>query len=92
MPADVTFNFVSESREENLLVPANAVGEDTRGNFVFTVTATDTGFAVVHKKSVTVGRLIREGYEILSGLQDGDLVVTTGIANLSDGMKVRLLR
>jgi RND family efflux transporter MFP subunit len=92
MPADVTFNFESESKEENLMVQANAVGEDTAGNFVFTVTATDDGFAVVNKKSVTVGRLTSEGYEILNGLHDGDLVVTAGIANLADGMKVRLLR
>ena len=92
MPADVTFNFVSKSEVENLMVPANAVGEDTEGNFVFTVTATENGFAVVQKKLVTVGQLTREGFEILSGLQDGDLIVTAGIANLSDGMKVRLLK
>jgi RND family efflux transporter MFP subunit len=92
MPAEVTFSFVSESQEESLMVPANAVGEDTKGHFVFTVTATDDGFAVVHKKLVTVGRLTREGFEILSGLQDGELVVTAGIASLSDGMKVSMLR
>ncbi len=91
MPADVTFNFMSQSKEKNLMVPANAVGEDPQGNFVFIVSPKDNGFAVVHKIRVAVGQLTREGFEILNGLQDGDLVVTAGIANLSDGMSVRLM-
>ncbi|MEN8264419.1 MAG: efflux RND transporter periplasmic adaptor subunit [Nitrospirota bacterium] len=92
MPADVTFHFTSGEKKERLVVPANAVGEDTEGNFVYTVIASENGLAVVNKKAVTVSNLTREGFEISKGLQDGELVVTAGIANLSDGMKVRLLK
>lgn len=92
MPCEVAFTLSSQQESNNLIVPANAVGEDTGGNFVFTVTDSGDGFAVVHKKKVTVGTLTGEGFEILSGLQDGELVVTAGIANLSDGMKVRMLK
>jgi RND family efflux transporter MFP subunit len=92
MPADVTFHFSSGEKKERLVVPANAVGEDTEGNFVFTVIAAENGLAVVNKQAVTVGKLTRDGFEISKGLRDGELVVTAGIANLSDGMKVRLLK
>lgn len=92
MPADVTFHFTLGEKKERIVVPENAVGEDTEGNFVFTVIAAENGLAVVNRKSVTVGNLTREGFEISKGLQDGELVVTAGIANLSDGMKVRLLK
>jgi len=92
MPCEVIFTLSSQKKSDNLIVPANAVGEDTGGNFVFTVTESAGDFAVVHKKKVTVGQLTREGFEILAGLQDGELVVTAGIANLTDGMKVRMLK
>ncbi|MCP5049369.1 MAG: efflux RND transporter periplasmic adaptor subunit [bacterium] len=92
MSADVTFTFGTENENENPVVPPHAVGKDSGGNFIFTVSATGDGFAVVRKKPVKVGRLGREGFEILSGLQDGELVVTAGIAKLSDQMKVRLLK
>ncbi|MCP5047827.1 MAG: efflux RND transporter periplasmic adaptor subunit, partial [bacterium] len=92
MPCEVTFTLPSQKKSENLIVPAHAVGEDTGGNYVFTVTDSGDGFAVVYKKKVTVGALTREGFEILSGLQDGERVVTAGVAKLTDGMKVRKLK
>ncbi len=94
MSADVTFDFTSASNQssQSLVVPANSVGEDTEGNFVFTVSESDDGLATVQKKTIAVGTLTRDGFEIISGLQDGELVVTAGIANLSNGMKVRLLK
>ena len=94
MTADVTFNVTPTDglRRSTLVVPANAVGEDTDGNFVFVVTESENGLAAVQKKTVTVGTLTSNGFEIVDGLQDGDFVVTAGIANLSDGMKVRLLK
>ncbi|MFC1586307.1 efflux RND transporter periplasmic adaptor subunit [Fibrobacterota bacterium] len=92
MAADVTFRFASESGKTSLVVPASTVAEDQVGRFVFTVTENDSGLAIVHKKAVTTGDLTNEGLEIVSGLEDGDLVVTAGISKLTDGMKVKLLK
>lgn len=94
MPADVTFNFVSADgvQRQRLVVPASAVGEDTDGNFVFTVSETENGLAVVHKKKVTVGELSNEGFEVLEGLQNGELVATAGLESLTDGIRVKLLK
>ena len=93
MPADVTFIIAGSAQEtRRLVVPDNAVGEDAGGNFVFTVTDARDGLAVVHKTSVKVGVLTRQGFEILEGLQEGELVVTAGIVHLTDAMEVRVLK
>jgi len=94
MPADVTFTFVSAdgAQRQRLVVPSSAVGEDTDGNFVFTLTETEDGLAVVHKKKVTVGELSNEGFEVLEGLQNGELVVTAGVESLTDSTRVKLLK
>lgn len=94
MPADVTFNFVSADgvQRQRLVVPASAVGEDTDGNFVFTISETENGLAVVHKKKVTVGELSNEGFEVLEGLQNGELVATAGLESLTDRIRVKLLK
>ena len=94
MPADVTFNFAASnsSQAQKVIVPTNAVAEDMDGNFVFTVTETQDGLAVVHKKRVSVGELSNEGFEVLDGVQNGDLVVTAGVESLTDSTRVKLLK
>ncbi len=92
MPAEITFSFTRQKTSPKLMVPTHAVGEDTTGNFVYTVTPEKKGFGVVHKMPVSVGKMTDEGFELHSGLTDGDMVVTAGIGNLSDGLKVRLLK
>ena len=37
-----------------------------------------------------VGELVDEGFEILEGLLDEELVVTAGISRIADSMRVRL--
>lgn len=94
MPADVRFVFASADAEQapKLIVPSSAVGQDTDGHYVFTAVETEGGNAVVHKKRVSVGRLSNEGFEVIDGLQNGELVVTAGVGSLSDGITVKLLR
>ena len=94
MSADVTFRFSARdpSSGERLIVPISAVGEDAQGNFVFTLTKSENGLAITHKKKVTVGELSHEGFEIIEGLQNGALVVTAGVENLTEGMTVKLLQ
>lgn len=91
MPADVAFDFFARDPKGRLLAPASAVAEDVTGHFVFLVKKTSEGFAQVHKTKVAVGRLENNGFEILSGLNEGDLVVTAGVSRLTDGLKVRWL-
>lgn len=91
MPAEVTFEFKTGDDSIRLLVPGSAVAEDSQGRFVFVVKAgPEQGIAAVHRQPVKVGVLTANGFEILEGLNDGDLIVTAGISKITDGMKVRL--
>lgn len=91
MPASVIFEFDKSVTGTMLLVPAHAVARDYEGYFLYTVEETGKGEGVVTKRRVTVGKMITDGFEIASGLQVGEKVVTAGISFLSDGKKVKLI-
>jgi RND family efflux transporter MFP subunit len=94
MTADVRFTFAADntSEEPALIVPSSAVGQDGDGQFVFTAVETGDGNAIVVRKRVSLGRLSNEGFEVVAGLQDGELVVTAGVESLSDSTTVKLLK
>jgi len=91
MAASVTFSINTESisNPDLLLVPSQAVGEDELGNFVFTLEPTEDHYLAT-RRSVTVGQLTSAGFEILEGLEEGELVATAGLQTLLDSMKVQL--
>ena len=82
----------SNDKNSFFLVPSNSVGEDNNGNFVFTVVPEQKGFGVIHKKIVRVGNLTDKGFQILSGLNEGDFVVTSGIDKMTENKKVKFLK
>ncbi|WP_166109599.1 efflux RND transporter periplasmic adaptor subunit [Pseudoalteromonas sp. Z9A5] len=43
----------------------------------------------VRKQAVKVGQLHRDGIEVLSGIEEGQIVVSAGVHSLKEGMKVR---
>ncbi|MFP4064537.1 MAG: efflux RND transporter periplasmic adaptor subunit [Bacteroidales bacterium] len=73
---------------EGLLVPSLAVrkqvGADER--FVFVV---EDG--VAHRRTVTLGRTFDDKLEILSGIEAGEMLVTTGQQNLMDQSEVEIV-
>lgn len=91
MPTSVIFEFDKKVTGAGLLVPVHAVAKDYEGYFLYIVEETAKGEGVVTKRRVTVGRMIIDGFEIESGLQVGEKVVTAGISFLSDGKKVKLI-
>ena len=44
---------------------------------------------VVNKQAVKVGQVHRDGIEVLSGVKEGQIVVSAGVHSLDEGMKVR---
>lgn len=92
MPANVAFTFNDEIQTGVLVVPANTVGEDAGGNIIFTVEPTGDGFGTVHKKTVEVGKLTNKGFQVFSGISDGDFVITSGIDKMFEGKKVKFLK
>ncbi len=94
MTADVRFTFAADNAGEEpvLMVPSSAVGQDGDGHFVFTAVETEDGNAIVVHRRVSLGRLSNDGFEVVAGLQDGELVVTAGVESLSDSITVKLLK
>ncbi len=88
MSANVSFKFGSDSLEELLVVPTNAVGEDGNGNFVFLIEEGQDNAAKVAKKYIKIGKLTTKGFEVLGGLSLGQKVATAGLQSLLDGQKV----
>ncbi|WP_299523027.1 efflux RND transporter periplasmic adaptor subunit [Winogradskyella sp.] len=90
MAADVLFEFVDEDLARKMLViPANAVGEDADGRFVFLVEG-DKDKATVKKQIITIGNLTADGFEVKSGLNAGQKIATAGLQTLLDGQEVKL--
>jgi membrane fusion protein (multidrug efflux system) len=48
-------------------------------------------FLVVSKQEITIGYINSTHVEILSGVKLGDVVVTTGLSSLKDGVKVKVV-
>jgi RND family efflux transporter MFP subunit len=85
MYARVNLNFgVSES----IVVPDAAVQRQAGANdkYVFTI---ENGVAKYHK--VELGQHLGERYEILSGINSDDVVVTAGQTRLIDGTEVEII-
>jgi RND family efflux transporter MFP subunit len=93
MSADVSFQVGDEGpdRAQRLIVPVAAVGEDTKGNFVFVLKKDSGSEYHAERRTITVGELLPEGFEIISGIHENEWVATAGLNSLMDGMKVRPL-
>ncbi len=90
MPADVSFSLGNATDAQALIIPSSAVINDLAGSYVFTIQEQSDQSYSVNKQQVSTGSLTPEGFEILSGLQEGDLIVTAGVRMLTEGAKVSL--
>jgi RND family efflux transporter MFP subunit len=92
MAANVTFRFAATDDRDRFYLPSHAVGGDRAGRFVFLLEPSgEDGVGKVRRVEVEVGELTRDGLEIVSGLLEGQEVVTAGVRRLTDGQSVRLL-
>jgi len=76
-----------------IALPLTAVlrsSKDPRGFAVFVVTD-EGGGSVAHVRDVTLGAVIGNEVQVLTGLQKGERVVTMGATLLVDGARVRVL-
>jgi RND family efflux transporter MFP subunit len=81
--------IVDYENPEVVTVPVNLIQQDGDGEFVLIAEATETqGEAVVRKAKVTQGQNYNGVVEILSGLGDGDRVITTGFQDVSIGERI----
>jgi len=90
MACEVRLHLEARGGADRILVPPAAIAEDGRGRFAFVVREIADEQGVATRVEVTTGDLTSLGLEVLSGLEDGDRVVTAGVGRLVDGETVRL--
>ncbi len=86
MFARVLFNFGTANR---VVVPDKAIIKQpgTNDRYIFVLNSDNT---VTYKK-VELGQRMADNYELLSGIVDGEKVVTAGMSRLVDGMTVAVV-
>lgn len=77
-------HFSSKEARTGLLVPRNAIIGSVKSANVYVM---KDGKAV--KREVTLGDMVGERVEILSGLNEGDRIITSGLMNVADGAAVK---
>ncbi len=74
-------------------VPAESVGDDELGKFVFTAEFdSESEFATLQKRRVSVGDSTSAGVDIIAGLRDGDVIALGNALELKENQKARLRR
>ena len=91
MAVEAQMQFGSGAGRVRHVVPANTVLADGEGKFVYVVEAGGDGVGAAQRRSVETGRLVAAGIEVITGLADGDKVITAGLNQIQDGRLVRLL-
>ena len=88
--SSVTVNVRVRDGEPGIAVPPSAIVADAGGGpgvMVFEPTGADTG--TVRRQAVQIAPLPNGSVRVLSGLSEGDEIVSAGGASLNDGQSVR---
>ena len=90
---NVNVRINSHERINVLTVPRGTVEAEGGQRFVFVVlrNALGVGKATLQKREISVGIADATNYEVLSGLQEGEMVALPGDVDLKDGMPVRIV-
>ncbi len=81
----VKVNITETDIGEKLVVPAQAIGEDRHGSYVFAIKDDST----VKQVRVEAGEVVGANQVIESGLNLDDKIIIEGIQKVSDGTKVK---
>jgi len=87
MSARIRINF--KKLNQAISVPVNLV-QNLNGEKIVFVASEESGRWVARKRLVTSGGIYDGRSEILSGLQDGDRIISVGYQGLNDGELIRL--
>lgn len=90
---DLHINQVAQVRikdyenKKAVVIPLTILQTDEKGKYVY-VLANENGKKVARKKQVQVGEIYGEQIEVLSGLGEGDQLITQGFQSLYEGQPV----
>lgn len=72
-----------------IFVPAQAVLDDTDGQFVYLVNSSGNNLGVIERREVSIGKLSSSGIKIEAGLETGNRIVVAGMSKMYPGLEVR---
>ncbi|MCB2208242.1 MAG: efflux RND transporter periplasmic adaptor subunit [Bacteroidetes bacterium] len=84
-----TIKINDYNAENALVVPSLVIREDVKGSYLYVAEQQDDLW-MAKKKYVVTGRSYMNETEILSGVTDGELVITDGYSNVSDGTMISI--
>jgi len=73
--------------KDAIIVPVTAVLQNQKGYYVFVIDEKN----IAHMKQVSIGIQDDKSTEILSGIDEGEMVVTSGQLRISEGVGVQLI-
>jgi HlyD family secretion protein len=90
---NVNVRIHSRQRLNVLAVPRGAVASEGEHRFVFVVKAKQLGVgkSTLEKREIKVGIADATSYEVIGGLQEGEMVALPGDVDLHDGMAVQVV-
>ena len=83
----VNVDFSKKSNQQALQIPRAALVASIKNPYVYVIEA-----GKARQRNISVGRDFGDTIEVLSGLQAGEQIVTTGQINLSDGAAVQITK
>lgn len=86
LPGMICKVYIRQTQEGSTVIPLDCIMTDAEGRYVWTVDEEGT----VGKRRVVPDDFAVNGVVILSGLEEGDMVVTEGRRKISGGMKVKV--
>ncbi|HHP7231398.1 MAG TPA: efflux RND transporter periplasmic adaptor subunit [Xenococcaceae cyanobacterium] len=80
------------SEQLGILIPTQAVSRIAGKSFVYVAKEQEDGkkALVAEQRSVKLGAIQGRSYQVISGLKSGDLLITSGILNLTNGTPIDL--
>jgi HlyD family secretion protein len=90
---NVNVRINAQERKNVLSVPRGAVETENGRRYVFVVKKNPLAVSqtTLEKREIQVGIADTTSYEVMSGLQEGDLVAMPGDVDLRDGMSVKVV-
>ena len=74
---------------KKILIPINSLLEENGEKIVYIITDTNNGTGTVKKSVVKTGQIENDKITIKSGLNDGDMVITKGVSEVQEGLRVK---
>jgi RND family efflux transporter MFP subunit len=79
------------SKENARMIPANVIQENSKGEkYIYVVTEQSGDEAIALRKQIETGLKYEGQIEVLSGLEDGETIVSAGALTLKDGAKIKI--